>query len=338
MVPPPLADPGLLACRDKWVARLRALFDASGPCLRPLRLQGEYGQGRCDPYQAPEQWIAEALDDAATKAGGLRDAHTFRPVCVEFGPYGVHFLDHLFGAEVFELSPGNWQSKPLGIAPGDLRRPDLSQAPAWRLARRAAEAFLGSGATVPFFGMPTLASVLNAAVNLHGEAFLVALLETPEAARRDLATIHGVLADLHAWYRATIPAAQLQPVVAGHRTQPPGHGQLCGCTSQLLSAGQYAAFVAPLDAALLASYPGGGMIHLCGCHTQHLPAWRAMDSLRAVQLNDRAAEDLPLYLEGLRPDQVIYLNPCAAMPAARARALAGGHPLVLVGDGEDVPP
>jgi hypothetical protein len=337
MVPPPLADPGLLACRDKWIARLRALFDASGPCLRPLRLQGVYGQGRCDPYVEPERWVAEALGDLATKADALCDAAVFRPLVVEFGPYGVHFIDALFGADVFELAPGNWQSHPLTSPVGRLERPDLAKAPAWRLARRAAAAFVDSGATVPYFGMPTIASVLNVAVNLYDEAFLVALLDDPAAARRDLAVIHGVLLDLHAWYRATVPQTQLQPVVAGHRTQPPGHGQLCGCTTHLLSAGQYAEFVAPLDAALLAAYPCGGMIHLCGRHTQHIPAWRTMLSLRAVQLNDRAAADLSAYVAGLRPDQAIYLNPCAAMPAARALALASDHPLVLVGDEAAIP-
>lgn len=329
MTPALLADSVLLSLREAGVARLRDAFD--GVSRSPLRLLGDYGQGRCDPYREPERWIAEALEDLGAKAERLRDAEVFRPPCIEFGPYGVHFIDHILGADVFELEPGNWQSRHLGRPVGTLGRPDLATAPAWRLARRAAHAFLESSATVPFFGMPTIASVLNVAVNLYGGEFLEALLDAPDAARRDLAVIHGVLLDLHAWYRATVPAAQLQPVIAGHRTQPPGCGQLCGCTTQLLSAAQYAEFIAPLDAALLAAYPGGGMIHLCGSHAQHIPAWRAMTSLRAVQLNDRAAEDLPLYLDGLRGAQVIYLNPCDGMPAGRAAALAGAHPLVLVG-------
>ena len=92
-------------------------------------------------------------------------------------------------------------------------------------------------------------------------------------------------------------------------------------------------FVAPLDAEILACYPRrGGLMHLCGAHTQHLPAWRDMPELRAVQLNDRAAEDFPLYFAGLREDQIIYLNPTVTMPPARALAISGGRRLVLVAE------
>jgi hypothetical protein len=42
----------------------------------------------------------------------------------------------------------------------------------------------------------------------------------------------------------------------------PGHGQLCGCTTQLVSGKMYADFIAALDDELLSLYPHGGMIHL----------------------------------------------------------------------------
>ncbi|MCC6445627.1 MAG: hypothetical protein IT210_19495 [Armatimonadetes bacterium] len=67
------------------------------------------------------------------------------------------------------------------------------------------------------------------------------------------------------------PESQLQPVVAAGRCQPPGFGQLCGCSTQLLSGSAYREFVAPLDDALHSVYPHDGMIHRCGAHAQHIP-------------------------------------------------------------------
>jgi hypothetical protein len=65
-----------------------------------------------------------------------------------------------------------------------------------------------------------------------------------------------------------------------------------------------------LDDEILSLYPGGGLIHLCGSHSQHIPTWRRMASVRAVQINDRATEDVELYLAGLREDQLLYVVPC----------------------------
>jgi hypothetical protein len=72
------------------------------------------------------------------------------------------------------------------------------------------------------------------------------------------------------------------------------------------------------------------MIHLCGSHAQHIPVWREMKSLRAVQLNDRAAEELERYFFELREDQIIYLNPCKGMTVEQAMEITGGHRLVIV--------
>ena len=100
----------------------------------------------------------------------------------------------------------------------------------------------------------------------------------------------------------------------------------------MISGPCYEEFIAPLDEALLAVYPNGGMIHICGSHTQHIEAWRNMPHLRALQLNDRAAADLLTYHQQLRPDQVIYLNPCKEMSAVRAIELTGGNRLVIADD------
>ena len=92
----------------------------------------------------------------------------------------------------------------------------------------------------------------------------------------------------------------------------------------------YREFIAELDNALLGEYENGGMIHLCGSHTQHLETFRNMKNLRSIQLNDRAAEDLALYLEVLREDQILYVNPCAGMPVEKIVEISGGERVVLV--------
>lgn len=205
---------------------------------------------------------------------------------------------------------------------GELKRPDLEHNEVWNLARQAAEAFLEQKVKIPQFGLPTIASALNIAVNLYGEEVLVAMLTEPEAAKHDLEIINEVLSEIHRWYLKHIPLDQLQPVISWARTQPHGYGQICGCTTQLLSPQLYEEFVMPLDNALLGVYPNGGMIHLCGSHEQLIPLFREMENLRSVQLNDRAAEDLKLY--------AIYLNPCDTMSAEEGLKIAGGRRMVIV--------
>ncbi len=83
------------------------------------------------------------------------------------------------------------------------------------------------------------------------------------------------------------------------------------------------------DGELLALYPEGGMIYLCGSHARFAPIWRAMPSVRSLQLNDRAAEDLAAYFEGLREDQVLYVMPTARMTVEEILRITGGQRLVL---------
>ena len=330
-----LRDAALLAARNGHVARMRALFGGQ-PGDEAFVLWGQPGQTDVDPYREPERWVSNALDDLALRADVLRDPRVFRPVVVEFGPYGVHFVDRILGAEVFELGErDNWQIRTLDTPIGQLARPELAHDEIWGLARRVARAFVDSGMTVPLFGLPTLSSALNVAVNLYGQHVLLAMLTDPDAVRHDLGVINDLICELHRWYLDNIPLDQLQPVVAAYRTQPPGHGQLCGCTTQLISPEQYSDFIAPLDDELLRTYPYGGMIHLCGTHTQHIPTWRKMASLRAIQLNDRAAVDLATYFEALRDDQVLYVNPSEEMPIERIMAITGGRRVVIVADTED---
>ena len=327
-----LSDASLLAARQHHFTRLKRLY-AGEQLDPPFVLNGVRGVGRCDPYCEPERWVSEALVDLAAQADRVRDEALFHPLVLEFGLYGVHFVDRMFGADVFDLDGSeNWQVRVLPTGVGTLTPPDLDRDPTWELARRVALAFLEADVSVPLFGLPTIASSLNIAVNLYGQEILLAMITDPEAARHDLEVINELLCALHRWYRAHIPEAQLQPVVADQRTQPPGYGQLCSCTSHLISGATYREFIAQLDDTLLSVYPHGGMIHLCGAHTQHIPVWREMRSLRAVQLNDRAAVDLEGYFEGLREDQVIYANPCEDMPVSRIMEITRGHRTVIVAD------
>jgi len=327
-----LRDPRLVEQRDAHMERLRRLFHGQVEG-RAYFLCGRRGVGRSDAHKEPEAWLAEALEDVAQHGVLLADQDVFRPLVIEYGPYGVHLIDRIFGATVYELgTPGNWQAECLSEPVGSLEAPCLADDETWALAKRVALRFVETGATVPLFGLPTLSSAINAFLNLYGGAGLVAMLAEPEAASRDLHVINDLIIELHTWYREHIPAAQLQPVVADARTQPPGFGQLCGCSTQLLSRATYAHLIAPLDAELLSVHPNGGMIHLCGTHAQHVPTWREMTCLKAVQVNDRAAEDLEAYFHGLREDQILYVNPCPGMPVERILEITGGRRTVIVGD------
>lgn len=325
-----LSDPALVAARDAHFARARALFNGEAR-EAAFVLHGVLGQSSASMYDEPEKWLDQALDDLAGKAERIRDPVVFRPLAVEPGIHGVHFVDRLFGADVFPLDD-NWQVRLLDQPVGRLSPPDLVNDPTWQLAKRLAHAFVAADVPLPLFGLPTLSSALNIGLNLYGQELLVAMHADPETARRDLQTINDLLCGLHRWYLKTLPPDQLQPVVAAFRTQPPGFGQLCGCSTQLLSPEMYRNFIAPLDDQLLSVYPHGGMIHLCGAHTQHLPVWRQMQSLRAVQLNDRAVEDLDAYFRGLREGQIIYANVCETMPLERVMEITGGRRVVIVAD------
>ena len=324
-----LNDEPLIANREKWFSEMNDLFfvDRKGA----LHLAGMGGDAAHPElmYSDPEAWLEEALGFLAEHAYSRISDKYFVPLCIYNSVYGVHFVDRIFGCEVF-FQDGQWYNRYLKNEVGQLQKPDLENNETWALAKRIALAFLDWNVTAPVFEMPVIASPLNIAVNLYGEEILVAMLMEPEAAHHDLKIINEVLVELHQWYRSHIPARQLLPVVSTGRCQPPEHGQICGCTSQLLSPGLYEEFIMPLDDALLGVYPHGGMIHLCGSHTQLIPLFAKMPHLKCVQLNDKAAEDLKFYAEGLRDDQVIYLNPCEGMSTRQALQIAGDRKMVIV--------
>ena len=324
-----LNDEVLIANREKWFSEMNDLFYADRKGA--LHLAG-LGADAVNPdlmYTDPEAWIRDAVSHLGKHAHSKISAKYFVPLCIYDSIYGVHFVDRIFGCEVF-FQDGQWYNRYLKNEVGQPKKPDLESNETWALAKRIANAFLDLKITAPLFETPVIASPLNIAVNLYGEEILVAMLMEPEAAHHDLQIINEVLTELHRWYRAHIPAQQLQPVCSCGRCQPPGHGQICGCTTQLLSPGLYEEFIMPLDNALLGVYPNGGMIHLCGSHTQLIPLFAKMPNLKCVQLNDKAAEDLQFYVDGLRDDQVIYLNPCEGMSTKQALQIAKNKKIVIV--------
>ena len=326
-----LNDPARIAQRDLWFSRLQALFDGRPD---PYNEQYVFTLGGSVPrppeeglaYTDPEAWVCACLELLAEQPACTDNR--FAPECVEYPIYGVHFIDRMFGANVY-FYENQWNVDYLQTPVGQLQMPDLETDETWSLAKRAAQAFLDADVALPLFGLPTLSSALNIIVNLYGQNALLSMLEEPEAAMHDLTVINDLIRILHRWYIEHIPSRQLQPVISWARTQPTGFGQLCGCTTQLLSGELYREMIAPLDDALLGEYPNGGMIHLCGAHAQHIPAFREMPHLRALQLNDRAAADLALYLEGLRDDQILYVNPCEEMPTEEIVRISGGDRVVL---------
>lgn len=335
-----LNDPVLIAKRDQWFTKLQNLFDGTYADTenRVFVLAGALSRGKSDPYREPEQWVDECLANIneSLADAGLNDRH-FCPVCVEYGIYGVHYIDRIFGANVY-YQAGQWYNDYLKTPIGTLEDPDLDNDETFQLSIRAAKRFAEVGGTFPLYGLPTIASVMNIAVNLYGQEILVEMLADPDNARKDLETINRTLVRVHQAFRDIIPEQQLQPVISWARTQPPGFAQICGCTTQLISGELYRDMVMDLDEAVLNVYPHGGMIHICGSHRQHIENFRNMKSLRAVQVNDRAAEDLEYYFNGLRDDQIIYLCPCSGMTIERAMEITGGHRLVLcAAPEEDIP-
>jgi hypothetical protein len=120
---------------------------------------------------------------------------------------------------------------------------------------------------------------------------------------------------------------------ASIRYMPPGGGLIDGCATQLLSPATYRKLIAPCDNQLMDTYPIGCLMHLCGASEQHIPTFREMPKLKAVQLNDRATEAFEQYYAGLRDDQILYVMPTANVSIDTIlRVSNGGRRIVIVAD------
>ena len=337
-----LNDPELIENRDMWLDRLKNTFD--GKYSGPFYLAGRTGHhcgSLAHPDQSdifhnnPEQALEIGLEDLATQVESAREntSKLFIPFTMEADWYSVHFVDKIFGAEVFyNREQRQWYNHYLKNEIGTLCKPDLSCNETWIMAQNYAKAFMSFDVQLPILGMPVLSSALNISINLYGPEFLIAMLEDPEAAAHDIAVINEVIMELHDWYIQNIPQNRLQPTVSPWRTQPCGFGQLCGCSTHLVSCDLYREMIMPHDDALLAKYPHGGMIHLCGNHKHLIPLFASMPHLRSVQLNDLAADHLEAYVNGLREDQVIYFSPTANMSYEESLRISCGKRMVYIGE------
>ena len=328
-----LKDPGLAAARDAHFERMQAVFDGRDDGRdHAFVLYGEQESAGVEPGEDPMPAIHEGLAKLAERADALRDASVFRPLIFGIDCYGLHFIDRMFGSHGYGAQ--DQRLRYVHNEVGELPAPNLDEDPGWTAVREATLAYLGLGLTVPLFTPPCLASPLNMATNLYGERFLVGMLQNPDGARRDLRIVTDVIVELNRWYREHVPCQLLQGVAPRVRCQLPGYGHIDGCSTHLLGPGQYRDFIAPLDEEVLSVHPKGGMIHLCGHHTQHIPTWREMPSLKCVQLSSVANEELESHVEGLRDDQVIYVGPTEALPLERIMNATGGWRVILA---EDLP-
>ena len=292
------------------------------------RSHGLWGTNDPDMLKDPDVWLDDVFADIHAHAPQAADRATFRPFVVEIDPFGTHFVDAVFGAPV-RYHEGQAWSRELDHDLADLTMPDVAANPVFRgslaLTRMAVERFAGS----VWISNPVLSCPINIGINLFGGRLLEAMVERPDEVRRALRVITDVIAISMRAFADVIPAEVRQNPVGAWRWAPPGRGFIDGCATQLVSARHYREFLAPLDAELLAQYPLPGMIHLCGAHTQHIPAWRDMRELASVQLNDRAADDFEAYRAGLRADQIIYITPTPAMSVERILAITDGRGVVF---------
>lgn len=289
---------------------------------------GLHGINEIDMLEQPEAWLADVLTDMAAKANLAGDEVNYRPLAIDIDPLGVHFIDALLGIPTRFHAGQVWAEQFQGDL-DELGMPDLDRCPilhkALRLAAMAAELSAGR-----LLVTNTVTSCpINIGMNLFGGRLLEALVARPGAARRVLRIITDVIVAVIGEFRKVIPDLIRRASVVSDRCAPPGYGYVDGCATQLISAGHYQEFFAALDEEVLLANPNGGMIHLCGACGQHIPTWRAMRALKSVQLNDRAADDLELYLAGLRADQILYVAPTRRYPARHIMELTAGRAVVL---------
>ncbi|MBM3237768.1 hypothetical protein FJZ31_15880 [Candidatus Poribacteria bacterium] len=184
----------LIEVRETHFTRLKALY-AGEKLENEFILQGIH-QYTEDDGPNWEKWLDEALDTLAERAEEANNLNIFRPLVINYNPHGVHFIDYLFGADVFQLEGGGWQVHYLTTPIGALEPPDIEDNDSWQAVTSVTQAFLERNVPAVLFALPTIARVLNRAVNLYGQKLLEAMLLKPEAARHDLRIINDLLCDL----------------------------------------------------------------------------------------------------------------------------------------------
>jgi hypothetical protein len=178
---------------------------------------------------------------------------------------------------------------------------------------------------------PVLSCPINIGINLFGERLFEELEDDPDGVDHALRIITDVILKCFEAFNNITPGKFRRNSVANWRYMPEGFGFIDGCATQMISPRHYDRFFAHLDQELLRAMPNGGMIHLCGASAQHMPAWKNMPEMRALQLNDRATDDFELYWNGSREDQILYVDPTEKYPVERILDITKGKRVVIEG-------
>ena len=259
------------------------------------------------PYDC-ENWLAEKLNELKNNFDLYCDTVTWRIPAFALSRYGLHFISAVLGCEIQQRDNKTWcvpfsQQRQYME---NFRIPDLEEN----------QIFLEMLDLIKFVDevtqnqlpieLPFLAEPLLAAVDLFGAEFLTLLADEDSLADRLLADISSAILNI----RSRLLQAAGNNLCDYHTCacpMPNGYTFLHGCTTHLVSAQTYRDRIAGLDAMHLTHEAEGGCIHLCGQHTQHIPTWRSMPAVRAVQLNDQASLDVERYWSELRSDQFVVL-------------------------------
>ena len=323
-----LNDPELIAIRDDYFRRMQDVYDGCNAGQPAFVLSG-----LTPPCEVPEgASMEEAMhldfDAQATEAHLMRDSRIFRPLASGTSTGGEAWDKYFFGTpdEPDPITKLHRRKDPVGT----LEPRDLDSCEAWRNMKLSTEMFLEADVKLPLLSVAPVTGPLVEAVSLYGgEKFLTAMMDDPDAAASDLRVIADIAIEMRQWFVDNVPNQQLQGIIHRLRGQPPGHGQIDGCTLQLIGPDLYRDIVGPLDDEILGVYPGGGMIHICGYHTQHIPYWRESESLKVLQLSGDAMTDLAVYFDGLRDDQVVFVSPHATMELPEIMAITQGRRVII---------
>ncbi|MCQ2399755.1 MAG: hypothetical protein MJ072_04545, partial [Clostridia bacterium] len=142
-----LDDEKLLRIQNGWFDRLQGVSDGKFDVGKGFRLKGILAPWTNVIYEDPERFIDESLEFVANKAEVLLEEDVFRPLTVSCGAYGVHYIDKILGAEVFQRD--DWYNNYLTTPVGTLKAPDYMNDPTVQLTLRMAKRFTEVGGRVP---------------------------------------------------------------------------------------------------------------------------------------------------------------------------------------------
>jgi len=308
-------------CRGKQPSRVITI----SPLQMGVPISGDYD---------PDQWLAGALRTFVEHRDALADPINYRPFSFSVNCAGHHFVSAALGCQLGVDASGTPSILPEGRFAWDDGSFHVPAPMECALVREALEAaawiFDATGGRIPV-ELPHIPSPLMLAVDLFGEDFLTSLGDSDSLdSRHCLEALTRFGEQLLALFVQRFPKAPLKGYyTGGWNLMPTGFTGLLGCTTQLISPSTYRERVADLDERLMGAPWLGGCIHLCGRHTQHCAAWSSMPSLKALQLNDAACDDLETYYRSLREDQFFVVMPSNRMSVEECLRITHGRRLVL---------